>query len=81
MRDELIALLKNHNVKDVTVDRDAEHHGEPATGIEVLFTDINGDEKIGEFSFLKANHMSVQHMASVIISVITNRKYANGNQS
>lgn len=69
-KDELYNGLQGHGVKYITVDRDAEISGAPATHVVVFATDRSAPH---EFSFAKANQMTAEHMAKVIVSYLRNR--------
>lgn len=69
-KDTLYEGLDGHGVKYITVDRDAEIAGSPATHVLVYATDRHAPH---EFSFAKANLMTAEHMAKVIVSYLRNR--------
>lgn len=69
-KDELYDALVGHGVKYIEVDRDAVVKGEPSVAVNVYATDRPAKH---EFTFSKANHMSAEHMAAVILSYLRNR--------
>lgn len=69
-KDELYAGLYGHGVKYIDVDREADIAGSPATTVRVFATDRSAPH---EFSFAKANLMTAEHMAKVIVSYLRNR--------
>lgn len=69
-KDTIYEALKGHGVKYITVERNADIKGSPATHVMVFATDRSAPH---EFTFAKANLMSAEHIAAVIKSYLRNR--------